>query len=63
MVKNAERFSAEDELMRKRVEAKNQLENYIFSIKQSVNDTLKDKLEAADKTQIEALTAAASSVN
>jgi len=60
MVKNAERFSAEDEIMRKRIEAKNQLENYIFTVKQSVNDTLKDKIDAADKAQIESALSAAS---
>ncbi len=38
MVKDAERFKAEDEIVRKRVEAKNKLEGYCFSVRSSMLD-------------------------
>jgi len=55
MIKTAERFSAEDENQRKRVEAKNQLENYCFTVKQALTDSLKDKIDASDKAAVEKL--------
>jgi L1 cell adhesion molecule like protein len=53
MIKNSERFAAEDEARRKRVDAKNQLENYVYGIKSSLNDSLKDKVSADDKAKVE----------
>jgi L1 cell adhesion molecule like protein len=53
MIKNSERFAAEDEARRKRVDAKNQLENYVYGIKSSLSDSLKDKLSADDKSKVE----------
>ena len=38
MVKDAEKFATEDEQARKRVEAKNSLENYAFSVRNSTKD-------------------------
>jgi L1 cell adhesion molecule like protein len=52
MIKNSERFAAEDEERRKRVDAKNQLENYVYSAKSSLNDTLKDKVTDDDKSRV-----------
>ena len=50
MVREAELHKEEDEKFKKVIEAKNGLENYIYSIKNSINDeTLKDKLEEVDK--------------
>jgi heat shock 70kDa protein 1/2/6/8 len=50
MVKEAEKYTAEDEANRLRVEAKNSLENYIYSIKSSLNDdNISKKLSDADK--------------
>ncbi|XP_059141202.1 heat shock protein 70 B2-like [Physella acuta] len=43
MVADAERYKAEDEKQRERVEAKNRFENYIFSVKQAV-ETVGEKL-------------------
>merc|ERR1719198_1909939 len=55
MVKEAEEFAAEDEAQRGKVEARNQLENYAYSMRNSINDEkLKDRIEAADKAAIEA---------
>jgi L1 cell adhesion molecule like protein len=54
MVSEAEKYKSEDEAVRKRVEAKNGLENYCFSMKNTLNeDSLKDKLSADDKQTIE----------
>lgn len=52
MVSKAERFAAEDEMMRKRIETRNQLENLICGINQSVNETLRGKISLAEKLQI-----------
>jgi len=55
MVKDAENFKKQDEEARERVEAKNKLENYAFSVKNTTNeDALKDKLSADDKASISA---------
>jgi heat shock protein 1/8 len=53
MVAEAEKFKAQDELQRKRIEAKNGLENYCFSLRNSLNE---EKLAAAmggDKAVLE----------
>lgn len=53
LVKEAEKFKAEDELIKKKVEAKNGLEHFIYQVKSSVEDEkLKDKIEEADKQKI-----------
>jgi len=53
LVKEAEKFKAEDELLKKKVEAKNGLEHFIYQAKNSINDEkLKDKIEEADKTKV-----------
>ena len=51
MVNDAEKYKAEDEAQRQRVTARNQLENYIFTVKQAVNDA-GDKLSDADKASV-----------
>ena len=38
MVKDSEKFAAEDEQARKKVEAKNSVENYAYTVRTSVND-------------------------
>ena len=54
MVKEAEKYAAEDDAMKDKIEAKNGLENYAYSMRNSINDEkLKDKLEAEDKETIE----------
>lgn len=46
-------FKKQDEEAKERVEAKNKLENYAFTVKNSTNDdTLKDKLSSEDKGAI-----------
>jgi heat shock protein 1/8 len=44
MVAEAEKFKAQDEAQRKKIEAKNNLENYCFSLRNSVNE---DKLSTS----------------
>lgn len=51
MVNDAEKYKAEDEAQRERVIARNQLENYIFTVKQAVNDA-GDKLTDGDKSTV-----------
>lgn len=44
LVRDAEKFKGEDELIKKKVEAKNALENYCYSVKNTLKDEkLKDK--------------------
>ncbi|XP_021370483.1 heat shock protein 70 B2-like [Mizuhopecten yessoensis] len=49
MVADAERYKDEDEKQRKRVSARNQLENYIFSVKQAM-ESAGDKLSSEEKS-------------
>jgi len=54
LVQEAEKFKDEDDKIRKRIEAKNGLENYCFQIKNQLNDEkFKDKFTEEDKTTIE----------
>ena len=54
MVQEAEKFKAEDEANKQRIEAKNQLENYIFSARNSLKEeAVASKLDESDKKTIE----------
>merc|ERR1711988_186054 len=54
MVNDAEKFKAEDELIKKKIEAKNGFENYCFQMKNTLNEEkLKDVFTAEEKTTIE----------
>jgi len=54
MVKEAERYKNEDEQVKKRVEAKNGLENYCYNIKNTLKDEkLKDKFSEDDRSKVE----------
>mmetsp|Transcript_25045 Transcript_25045/g.41879 ORF Transcript_25045/g.41879 Transcript_25045/m.41879 type:complete len:647 (-) Transcript_25045:220-2160(-) len=53
LVAEAERYKAEDEANRARVETKNALENYVFQVKSSLNDeTLSSKFSAEGKQKL-----------
>ena len=54
MINDAERFAEEDKLVRERVESKNELESYTYSLKTQVNDEEKlgSKLSEEEKQQI-----------
>jgi len=54
MVNDAEKFKAEDELVKKKIEAKNGFENYCFQMKNTLNDEkLKSIFTDEEKTTIE----------
>ena len=53
MVEEAEKFKAEDAANRNRIESKNALENYCYSIKSSIESAeVKDKISAGDKNTL-----------
>jgi len=54
MVQEAEKYAAEDEANKQKIEAKNGLENYCFTMRNTLQEEkLKDKFEADDKSKIE----------
>merc|ERR1712146_374321 len=54
MVNDAEKFKAEDELIKKKVEAKNSFENYCFQMKNTLNEEkLKEAFTEDEKKTIE----------
>jgi L1 cell adhesion molecule like protein len=54
MVSEAEKYAAEDEQNKKKIEAKNGLENYCFSMRNTMQEEkLKDKFEGDDKDKID----------
>ncbi|CAI0420943.1 unnamed protein product [Linum tenue] len=54
MVQEAERYKAEDEEVKKKVEAKNSLENYAYNMRNTIKDEkIAGKLDSADKEKIE----------
>merc|ERR1712086_390022 len=54
MVQEAEKYHAEDEMNKSKIEAKNGLENYCFTMRNTLQEEkLKDKFEADDKDKIE----------
>lgn len=58
LVKEAEQFKADDEKARKRIEARNGLEHFCYTMKNSLNDeNLKAKFTPEDKKSVEETTA------
>ncbi|XP_071942534.1 heat shock 70 kDa protein IV-like [Antedon mediterranea] len=54
MVNEAETFKAEDEAQRERIQAKNNLEGYVYNIKSTIEDpAVANKINSADKNTIE----------
>ncbi|VVA91501.1 unnamed protein product [Arabis nemorensis] len=54
MVQEAEKYKAEDEQVKKKVEAKNSLENYAYNMRNTIKDEkLAQKLDQDDKQKIE----------
>ncbi|XP_021767246.1 heat shock 70 kDa protein-like [Chenopodium quinoa] len=54
MVKEAEQYKAEDEAVKKKVDAKNSLENYAYNMRNTIkDDKIGGKLDASDKQKIE----------
>ena len=54
MVRDAEKFKAEDEENRKKIESKNSLENYAYQLKNTLNDEkVRDKFSEEDREALE----------
>jgi heat shock protein 1/8 len=54
MINEAERFKADDDANKSKIEAKNSLENYAFNVRNSINDDkVKAKLSESDRKTIE----------
>lgn len=49
MIREAEEFADEDKIAKERIEAKNQLEGYLYNLKNSINDQMEEKLQSEDK--------------
>jgi len=59
MIRDAEKFADQDKALKEKIDAKNSLENYIYTMRNTIEDKekLADKIEDADKETIkEALT-------
>jgi molecular chaperone DnaK (HSP70) len=54
MLAEAEEFKDQDEMEKGKVQARNELEAYLYNLKNSINDTLEGKLEGDDKTTLSA---------
>jgi len=53
MLSDAEKYKAEDEKTREKISARNQLEGYLYGVKQALDET-GDKLTASDKQEVQA---------
>ena len=53
LVKKAEEFKDEDNKIRERIEAKNKLEGYLYGLKNSITDEIKQKLSSDDIQTLE----------
>eukprot|EP01018_Ginkgo_biloba_P031001 Gb_00216 [translate_table: standard] len=55
MVKEAEEFAEEDKRVKERIDARNNLETYVYNMKSTINekDKLADKIDSDDKEKIE----------
>jgi L1 cell adhesion molecule like protein len=55
LIKDAEKYKDQDELIRKKIEAKNGLESYLVNIRHSLSDDkLADKFQGSEKSDLEA---------
>jgi len=56
MVKDAEKFKDEDSVQRERIESKNQLENYAYGVRNSIQEeSLAKKIPESDKSKLNGL--------
>eukprot|EP00977_Amphora_coffeiformis_P011158 scaffold2667_cov237-Amphora_coffeaeformis.AAC.7 len=52
MVKEAEEFADQDNAEKAKVQARNELEAYLYNLKSTINDALSEKLDPADKENL-----------
>lgn len=55
MVNDAEKYREEDERQKQKVDARNKLEHYVFSVKQAAEDAPDGKLSSADKDTVKSV--------
>jgi len=54
MVKDAEKYASEDKNHQDRIQSKNSLESYAYSMRQTMDDEkIKDKIDAADRKKVQ----------
>jgi heat shock protein 5 len=61
MIKDSEKFAEQDKVLKEKIDAKNSLENYIYTMRNTIEDKekLAEKIESDDKEKIkDALTEA-----
>ena len=52
MVRESEEFAEQDEKEKQKIEARNQLESYLYNLKNSMSDQLEGKIDPDDKTTL-----------
>lgn len=54
MIRDSEKFAEQDKILKEKIDAKNTLENYIYTMRNTIEDKekLADKIEADDKDKI-----------
>ena len=54
MIRDAEKFADQDKALKEKIDAKNSLENYVYTMRNTIEDKekLADKIEAEDKDKI-----------
>jgi L1 cell adhesion molecule like protein len=52
MLAEAEKYKAEDDRQKEKIEARNKLEGYVFGVKQAVEEASADKLSESEKQQV-----------
>jgi heat shock protein 5 len=52
MVAEAEEFAEQDKKVKDKIDSRNQLETYLYNMKNTVEDKMKDKIDEDDKEKI-----------
>jgi heat shock protein 5 len=54
MIRDAEKFAEQDKVLKEKIDAKNSLENYIYTMRNTIEDKekLAEKIDAGDKDKI-----------
>lgn len=54
MIRDAEKFADQDKALKEKIDAKNSLENYIYTMRNTIEDKekLADKIDSGDKDKI-----------
>ena len=54
MIRDAEKFADQDKALKEKIDAKNSLENYVYTMRNTIEDKekLADKIDASDKEKI-----------